>query len=366
MIVGSVICYQRVLFSTRLRHDPRSDYHIDNKPHQLWILQAKRSLEGKDTNSIDAAVAVEENKPKSSRKKTKISQLVEGDDSTDITSTLPSEMIEEPKPKRKRKKSEDIIADDDENEDLDVDEVSEVKAIKKPKVSKNKTTKAKPTLDQILGLNYTLGNEVFDFPFIDEPRWYRISVKSGMEAEMCEKLRLMAKTDWSHFLINATYPIEYSVRFKGKELIYTTKPLYATRMFVKMKMSPDYAELVESIYGIYGFIKKKILKTSNVVVTPLSPADSEEIENTLNPPTKDVEKKYLQLRKDDYVQFISGKHKGKYGILTGTKSGLFEVRLRSETQDEVVSVDMTEIEYLAKPPEKHYKVSTLSNLKVVI
>jgi transcription antitermination factor NusG len=328
-----------------------------------------------DEISSDAPTAVEEKKTRSTRR-SKIAKLIEGDDAalpeaeteTETVAAVSStaETLVKTKPAKKSKKTKKSIFDGDDDFEYTSDEDTDgadgesdekAKAAKKIK-TRNRISKTKPTIDEILGFNYTAGNETFDFPFIDEPRWYRISVQSGSEAEMCETLRSKARSEWSHFLINASYPYGYSVRFKGKELVYTTKPLYATRMFVKMKMNPDYAEMIESIYGIYGFVKKRVLKTSKVVVMPLSQVDAEEVENILNLPRKVMEAKNLELKKDDYVRITEGNHKGKYGIVTGTRAGLFEVRLRSETQDEIVRVEMTQIEYLPNPPEKHYKELT--------
>lgn len=195
----------------------------------------------------------------------------------------------------------------------------------------------------------------------DPPRLfdrYRVLVRKGSESTVSESLLQSVKKggQWAGSVVDAFYPRLVSFSFQrskkaGKGLAIVSKPMIPGVVFVKMRMNPDLADDMESSSGV-----NRLATNEFNLVVPLDEVEAEEISifQQQPPPTIDEEMSLLQI--GEYVSVVDGQHKGKYGIIEGTRSGDIQVRLRSEYRDSVVNIDVHHLRYLQEPPEVNYKV----------
>lgn len=153
---------------------------------------------------------------------------------------------------------------------------------------------------------------------------FRILVKKGAESK-CQSIiqELMKTQKWVDVIEDVFHPVSVTVKFKGNTLVPIFKAVIPGLLYVKMKMSPDFADIIESIDGVYGFVKSGEAQ----LVLPLDGA-SEVHTNALRQQTLGAFPEEAKLlKKDDYVSIVSGAYKGAYGILTGTTGGKMDVSL---------------------------------------
>lgn len=191
-------------------------------------------------------------------------------------------------------------------------------------------------------------HEEFDVPFVSEPAWYRIAVRKSSERALRDKF---LEKKWEHIIADAFVPLSSYVTFdrKGDTLALNFRPQVAGTVFLcTHRMSPDIADEIESVYGVYGFTKSM----SNLVV-PLNEIETSTIVRLKSAPPMELSPELKLVRKNGYVSITGGVHKGRYGIVLGAKNGLIEVCLRdTERKDVFVSIDPKCVQYLPNPPEK--------------
>jgi len=192
-------------------------------------------------------------------------------------------------------------------------------------------------------------------------RRYRVLVRKGSESTVCESLLQSVKKggQWAGSVVDAFYPRLVSYSFQrskkaGKGLAIVSKPMIPGVVFVKMQMNPDLADDMESSSGVNRFATNEF----NLVV-PLDEVEAEEIAVFQQQPAPTIDEEMSLLQIGEYVSVVDGQHKGKYGIIEGTRSGDIQVRLRSEYRDSVVNIDVHHLRYLQEPPEVNYKVATI-------
>ena len=87
-------------------------------------------------------------------------------------------------------------------------------------------------------------------------------------------------------------------------------------------MDPDVADVIESVEGVIRFVRTQNTK----LVMPLPVKQGENLETIRSNLIRDLPLETKKMKKNDYVSVISGIHIGRYGILSASKAGLFEVR----------------------------------------
>ena len=103
---------------------------------------------------------------------------------------------------------------------------------------------------------------------------------------------------------------------------YHLPPIYIGLMYLKVKMDPDVADAIESVEGVIRFVRTQNTK----LVMPLPVKQGENLEAIRSNLIRDLPLETKKMKKNDYVSVISGIHIGRYGILSASKAGLFEVR----------------------------------------
>ena len=209
------------------------------------------------------------------------------------------------------------------NIDIAINDV-QVKSKSKPK-PKPRAKKVEKPREIMNNFNYTDSTGTYDVPFLEEPMWFRASVRKGSEKKMADTLKeLCEEPQWKNILFDAYCPLGTVPKLKGKNIVASYKPSMPGTIYVKTKMSPDIADDLEQIDGFYGFPKNLYRK-----VLPIDEEHENELEimrnMTANEPIIDPE--IAKIKKEDYVTIVSGLHAGKYGILMGAKGGKFEVRM---------------------------------------
>ena len=96
---------------------------------------------------------------------------------------------------------------------------------------------------------------------------------------------------------------------------------YTGLMYLKVKMDPDVADAIESVEGVIRFERTQNTK----LVMPLPVKQGENLEAIRSNTIRDLPLETKKMKKNDYVSVISGIHEGRYGILSASKAGLFEV-----------------------------------------
>ena len=86
-------------------------------------------------------------------------------------------------------------------------------------------------------------------------------------------------------------------------------------------MDPDVADVIESVEGVIRFVRTQNTK----LVMPLPVKQGENLEAIRSNTIRDLPLETKKMKKNDYVSVISGIHIGRYGILSASKAGLFEV-----------------------------------------
>ena len=153
------------------------------------------------------------------------------------------------------------------NNQVEVDEKGNKKVKKKASFSKNPRDRT--------GFNFTDEFGEYDVPIIDVPMWFRVQVRRNSERKFTEninKLR-MSSERWGQIITNAFYPTSAYVKFKGKELAFVTKPMTPGLVYLKLVMNPDVADDLETIKGVYGFVKN-----SHRLVLPISEEEGRTLE----------------------------------------------------------------------------------------
>ena len=240
--------------------------------------------------------------------------------------------------------------DNDHNEEVVVKPVAKKKV--KPKTKKAKAKR--PTAREATGLQYRDDEGTYDVPFVDEPKWYRLTVRKSSEKRLTEKfLELKESERWKGIIFDAFYPASSYVKFKGKAITLGLKPMVQGLVYVNTVMSPDIADDIEVMPGIYGF-----RKSNAGIIVPLGENEEEQIEQMRSMQERVLSPELQKLRKEEYVSVISGTHEGRYGILMGARNGRLEVCLRSDYRDEWDLFAADELRYLAEPPEKKWKTMT--------
>jgi transcription antitermination factor NusG len=154
---------------------------------------------------------------------------------------------------------------------------------------------------------------------------YRLSVRRNSEKKLAESLKHLRDTDenWGNMFEEVYYPLQPVVRIKDKSLVIAFKAMAPGLVYIKTKMNPDLADDIESIKGVYAF-----LKNPNNLIVPLSKAEGDSIEVMRDRNTAVIDPELMLMKKDEYVSVVSGPRKGRYGILMGAKNGKLEVTLR--------------------------------------
>jgi len=143
----------------------------------------------------------------------------------------------------------------------------------KPKKSK-KVPPIKLTARERTGYVYRDEEGLYDVPLINEAKWYRLSVRKASEKRLTEALNELARSGkWAKIIEEAFYPSSSYVKFKGKNLCLDSKPMVPGLVYVKTQMSPDIADDLEQVHGIYGFSKNNF-----GIVVPLGQEEAEQIE----------------------------------------------------------------------------------------
>jgi transcription antitermination factor NusG len=195
-------------------------------------------------------------------------------------------------------------------------------------------------------------------PIVDDPRWYRVSVRKNSERKFFELFRELRDSSascstgerWGEVIDDSYYPtlsfVKIGSKAQGKALQLATKPMLPGLVYLKTKMSPDIADDVEVMQGVYGF-------TKNVdgLIVPLTESESEQVESMIRKKPATLDPDMARMKKDEYVSIVSGNHQGRYGILMGTKNGRLEVCLRSDYKDEWDLFEPDQCRYLENPPE---------------
>ena len=153
------------------------------------------------------------------------------------------------------------------NNQVEVDEKGNKKVKKKAVFSRNPRDRT--------GFNFTDEFGEYDVPIIDVPMWFRVQVRRNSERKFTEninKLR-MSSERWGNIITNAFYPTSAYVKFKGKELAFVTKPMTPGLVYLKLIMNPDVADDLETIKGVYGFVKN-----SHRLVLPISEEEGRTLE----------------------------------------------------------------------------------------
>lgn len=157
-----------------------------------------------------------------------------------------------------------------------------------------------------------------------------MSVRRNSEKKLAEALKLLRDSDetWGSMFEEVYYPQQPVVRIKDKSLFIAFKAMAPGLVYVKTKMNPDLADDIESIKGVYAF-----LKNPNNLIVPLSPAEGESIEVMRDRETAVIDPELMLMKKDEYVSVVSGPRKGRYGILMGAKNGKLEVQKDTHQQN---------------------------------
>lgn len=152
---------------------------------------------------------------------------------------------------------------------------------------------------------------------------YRLSVRRNSEKKLAESLKQLRDSDenWGNMFEEVYYPQQPVVRIKDKSLVIAFKAMAPGLVYIKTKMNPDLADDIESIKGVYAF-----LKNPNNLIVPLSKAEGESIEVMRDRNTAVIDPELMLMKKDEYVSVVSGPRKGRYGILMGAKNGKLEAR----------------------------------------
>ena len=137
-------------------------------------------------------------------------------------------------------------------------------------VGKAKKTRAKKEIDsrsekEKTGLVYRDNVEEYDVPLLKTPMWFKVSVRKNSELKLAEHLIAIrdGTTDdstndrFKRVIADSFCPVQPVLKFKGKQLAYSYKPMLPGLIFVKCKMSPDIADFIESIRGVSGMGKNR-------------------------------------------------------------------------------------------------------------
>lgn len=219
------------------------------------------------------------------------------------------------------------------------------------------TNPASLTYQDKTGYLFRDGNDMYDVPFVEDARWYRILVRKNSEKTLCELFQKHSKATigpWYKVMFDSFYPKSAFVKYKGKknekELTISYQPMVAGLLLIKTKMNPEVADMIEATPNVRGFVRDP-----NGLVLPLTFAEEEEVEKLQAEVVPELSAEVKKLKIGEYVSIIGGRHEGKYGIIEGTSNGRIEVRLRNEYKDNHDSIDLEHLRYLENPPEKNYK-----------
>ena len=153
------------------------------------------------------------------------------------------------------------------NTQVEVDEKGNRKVKKKAVFSRNPRDRT--------GFNFTDEFGEYDVPIIDVPMWFRVQVRRNSERKFTENINKLRSSSerWGQIITNAFYPTSAYVKFKGKELAFVTKPMTPGLVYLKLIMNPDVADDLETIKGVYGFVKN-----SHRLVLPISEEEGRTLE----------------------------------------------------------------------------------------
>jgi transcription antitermination factor NusG len=169
------------------------------------------------------------------------------------------------------------------------------------------------TPKEATGFKYADKHGEYDVPIIDEPMWYRVTVRKGIEKRMCDMLEeAKGEAPWRGVLFDTFYPQAGYVRLKGKSLVVVGKPLLAGLVYVKTRMNPDVADDIESIPGVYGLS----MSQPHSFVTPLGAAQTQQLESMRNKTLFDLSPEQKLIKKDGYVSIVSGTYEGSVSLLS--------------------------------------------------
>ena len=238
------------------------------------------------------------------------------------------------------KEFEDHVHDENEYGDSTETGTKKNSNVKSQMKTKSKATaeKGSPMLPEIkkkvyLGYEYSDEDGTYDVPIVPEPRWYRLNVRKASEKRLAEYFTDEAAQiggKWQGVILDAFYPQSHYVGFKGKSLELKVKPMIPGLLYVKTKMSPDIADDIERIQGIYGFSKS----VSTKLVIPIEEDEAAQIEVMRAKAPLGLPDELKKIKKEDYVSIVGGEHTGRYGIVMGARGGKIEVCLRSEYKDD--------------------------------
>lgn len=132
--------------------------------------------------------------------------------------------------------------------------VSTSKAGTRKEAAGKRVKKVKPvhiSRKEQTGLKYSDEFGSYDVPIHRDFRWYLFTVRRNSERRMCESLLKLADLDskWKG-VFNATYYKQSPyIRFKGNVLEVTSKPMVPGVIYAKMRMDPDIADVLHSLYS---------------------------------------------------------------------------------------------------------------------
>jgi transcription antitermination factor NusG len=166
---------------------------------------------------------------------------------------------------------------------------------------------------------------------------------------LCDYFLHLRDTDpkWKGVISEAFYPVQDYVTMGKKSLSNKPRPMTPGVIYLKTKMDPDIADDIELVKGIYGLVK-----SANRLVLPITEEEGKMLESLLEKAmnANTLDPQFAELKRDEYVEIISGPWAGRYGILQGVRLGKLEVCLRSNYKDDFDTFDLHEVRYLANPP----------------
>lgn len=111
------------------------------------------------------------------------------------------------------------------NEEIKIDNTKDMKMKKPKRIPTPKPVKV--SKKELTGYQFKDNEGEYDVPFIDEPMWYRLSVRKNSEKKLCENMIYLRKKNpiWQDIFYDAFYPQTVYVKFKGNDLALGVKPV---------------------------------------------------------------------------------------------------------------------------------------------
>eukprot|EP00981_Chlorochromonas_danica_P013795 scaffold6852_cov215-Ochromonas_danica.AAC.32 len=255
--------------------------------------------------------------------------------------------------------------------------------------SPRKKKAPKPTPKELSGYIYSDEIGGYDFPFLNETKWFRLQVRKGSENALHDFFQ-EAKADPSHrfhgIVSSACVPKAPSYYYRplpkkrslkkegDDDLCVRFKPAVVGCVYIQCsKMNPTIAKEIESLSTVAGFARN----IYNFVV-PLSDLEVSVLSKHFDPPKEEIDDSLRKLKRGEYVSILDHKEEGKCGRIIGIEDGQFMVSLTSdlfghfrlpvELEKELAPcgpsllLDASQIKYLPDLAEKERREPTLKEV----